>query len=127
MISTELSTIFSILALALAAAASIIATAAALFARRAAQNSGLCASWMDRNNANAVSLKRMADVEAQMTDLVDSYGSLLASHKKLRARIGMRENRLKKGNTGDGEAEELHSETDKAALRLKAKQAGLLR
>lgn len=33
---------------------------------------------------------QMAQVEASLTELTDAYDALLASHKKLRSRIGMR-------------------------------------
>jgi len=62
----------------------------------------------------------MAAVEATMTDLTDSYDGLLASHKKLRSRIGMRATREKAENS-------LDSGDDKVKLRLAAKQSGLLR
>lgn len=41
-------------------------------------------------NKRAVSLRRMAEVEATLTDLADSYDALLKAHKTLRSRIGMR-------------------------------------
>ncbi|MGI9457522.1 MAG: hypothetical protein ACR2NU_13240 [Aeoliella sp.] len=76
-------------------------------------------------NKNAVSLARTAELEAAVTDLADSYHSLLTAHKKLRSRIGMREVRAKRadGESGDND---LHS-TDKAVVRLAAKSAGLIK
>ena len=54
--------------------------------------------FVQSQNKNAVSLRKMAEVEATLTELLDSYESLLASHRKLRARIGMRKAREKPEN-----------------------------
>ena len=51
--------------------------------------------WVQEDNADSVSLKILTDLQAQMTELVDSHESLLASHKTLRSRVGMREAREK--------------------------------
>lgn len=45
------------------------------------------------NNKRSIGLKKMAEVEASLTELTDAYDALLTSHKKLRSRIGMRANR----------------------------------
>ena len=63
----------------------------------------------------------MADVEGTLTDLLDSYAALLSSHKKLRARIGMRATREARANGVDSDAA-----PDKTQLRLAAKQKGLI-
>lgn len=49
-------------------------------------------------NKRSVTLAKLAEIEAQMTDLTDAYDAILASHKKLRARIGMRAVRAEKEN-----------------------------
>lgn len=50
-------------------------------------------AYMAEQNKRALSLKKMAEVETSLTELTDAYDALLASHKKLRSRIGMRANR----------------------------------
>lgn len=75
-----------------------------------------------KGNKKSVTLRRMADVEATLTDLMDSYESLLASHKKLRSRIGMRKVRESRENGLDSDA----TTSDKAKLRIDAKQRGLI-
>lgn len=77
-------------------------------------------------NKNSLSLRRMADVETTLTELTDSYDSMLRSHKKLRSRIGMRNNRDAAKNGLDSDSE-LATQPDKTKLRLAAKAAGLLR
>jgi hypothetical protein len=68
---------------------------------------------------------QIAELSAEMSELTDAYGALLKSHKKLRSRITMRENREKGMDQGTGS--DLSSLTDKRALRLAAKGAGLLK
>lgn len=50
--------------------------------------------------------KQMAELSAELTSLTDSYDSLLAMHKRLRSRIGMREKRERDAasNGADGDA-----------------------
>lgn len=119
MLSTDLPTV---LALAVAFMALCVAGAAAFFAVRSARNVSQVALWVHQKNAKSASLKRIAELEATMTELLDSYDSLLTSHKKLRARIGMRAAREKRVSEPD-----LTTETDKAALRHAARAAGMLR
>ena len=88
-------------------------------------------NFVQNQNKNAVSLRRMAEVEATLTDLLDSYQSLLTSHKKLRSRIGMREHREKKnaessGNVGEAPTDEVEKARYKAQLRADMKARGLL-
>lgn len=72
-------------------------------------------------NKKAVTLRRMAEVEATLTDLTDAYEGLLKSHKKLRSRIGMRNVREEREN-----AKVIEMQPDKASLRARAKSTGLL-
>jgi len=53
----------------------------------------LAAQAYHEADRRAPSLKRVADIECELTELKDAYDSLLTSHKKLRSRIGMRKNR----------------------------------
>lgn len=81
---------------------------------------------LNNQNKNSVSLRRIAEVEATLTELLDSYDSLLTSHKKLRSRIGMREYRERKANgaeSTDTGGEDERAAT-KEALRIKARQQG---
>lgn len=52
-----------------------------------------CMEYVRNQNESSVSLAKMAAVEASLSELTDAYDALLASHKKLRSRIGMRANR----------------------------------
>lgn len=74
-------------------------------------------------NKRAVSLRKIAEIEATLTDLTDSYDSLLMQHKKLRSRIGMRNLRESRKNGVDSEPEtpEMARARLKAQLREKAK------
>ena len=80
-------------------------------------------------NARSVTMARMAEVEVALTDLTDAYDALLASHKKLRSRIGMRNVREKRQN-GDNLGEpDARTDPDgyKRAMRLKLRESGALR
>lgn len=123
MLSTELSTI-------LAAGFGILATAAAVFsalawriARKSRDDAAALAGWTHENAKSSVTLKRLTELETELTELTDSYAALMKSHKKLRARIGMRLNR-QNGRAEDQEG--VQSSTDKAQLRLYAKKHGFL-
>ena len=85
---------------------------------------------MQSENKRAVTLRRMAEVEATLTELLDSYDALLTSHKKLRARIGMRAGREKRTNGASPDtvpSDEAGRAAYKSQLRADAKQRGLLR
>jgi hypothetical protein len=49
-------------------------------------------------------MKRVAEIECDLTELKDSYDALLTSHKKLRSRIGMREIRDREAEAPDDPA-----------------------
>lgn len=115
-LSTELSTFLGVFLLLVCA----FAVVCAIHLRRLTNYCRDSVNYVLSQNKNSVSLRRMAAVEATMTDLTDSYDGLLASHKKLRSRIGMRATREKSQNG-------LDSTDDKVRLRLAAKQSGLLR
>lgn len=90
LLSTELLTIlasFSALALAVAALFVTLST------RR---DTAAAANYVASQNKRSLSLKKMAEVEATLSELTDAYDALLTSHKKLRSRIGMRANRQEK-------------------------------
>lgn len=123
MLSTDLSTVFLIFA-------SLIAVSIAglsYFRQRASEKYvSAVAKYVESENADAVSLRRMAEMEASFTDLKDSYESLLSSHKKLRSRIGMRELRSKdkpEENGADGEPDMFRiDEAQKAAYKNRLRQ-----
>lgn len=125
MLSTELSTVAVICALTVAAFCLILAITCWLNARSARLYAANCEIWVQKVAKMRDPTAPIAELTAEMTDLTDSFQSLLRSHKKLRARIGMREARAKKRDM-DAETD-LGSETDKRALRLAAKQSGLLK
>ncbi len=78
-----------------------------------------------------LSPKEIVELSAEVTDLRDLYTSLLGSHKKLRSRIAMRQNRGKGGrrvaDRGDIHTDEAARAAYKAELRESAKSRGLLR
>lgn len=93
MLSNDLSTILIVASAILC----VIATAGCIW--RQIKSESYCRSCMEyvlNGNKKAISLKKMADVESSLTELTDAYESLLASHKKLRSRIGMRAVREKR-------------------------------
>jgi len=111
-LSTELFTaLVSFCALLLA----VMAIYAAFSGRR---DIAATAHYIQTQNKRSLSLKKMAEVEATLSELTDAYDALLTSHKKLRSRIGMRANRQDKK-----ENEIPDSKTDpaayKRAMRLK--------
>lgn len=102
-------------------------------ARKLASYAGECVAWIDKNNLDALSDSKIADLERSLTELWDSHSSLLASHKRLRSKYGMRDLRERRKNGEDGEQEpDLFSDDDRKAalkrkLRVEAKGKGLLR
>lgn len=114
MFSTELFT---------AAAALVVALGAIAVAIRAARYAHQVQKWA-ATAADPVGRRQIADLAAGHTELSDAYDALLTSHKKLSARIRMREHR---GN-GKLPADDLDiaTTTDKAALRLQLRKRGLL-
>ena len=99
----------------------IAACAALIIARSAATYSRAVERYLRQKEPES----QIAALSGQMTELTDAYDALLKSHKKLRSRITMRENRQKGRDTDDDP--DLSSMTDKTALRHAAKRAGLLK
>lgn len=121
-----LSTILTVAA-GLSLLVSLTFSAAAVFYSRKSRTAvSEVALWINENNKRSVTLKQLAELSAEVTELKDSYDSLLTAHKKLRSRIGMRELRQKRNEVDNNDATELGSVTDKNELRLKAKARGLL-
>jgi len=96
--------------------------------------------WVEEENAEAVSLRRIAEIEAGFTDLRESFDQLLASHKKLRSRISMRELRERRKDGSQDDQDDQDDMFDpglgrangagpeyKAQLRNRLRKEGLLR
>jgi len=120
-LSPELSTFL----LVLACAFTVFSVIVLVKVRRLARQCRSACDYLLNQNRNDLGLRRLAEVEGTLTELLDSYDSLLKSHKKLRSRIGMRETRARRN--GAGSDDDLSSGTDKTALRIAAKSAGLLK
>lgn len=80
--------------------------------------------WVKKHNAKDQNLADIAKLSAELTELSDAYHALLSSHKKLRSRIGMRENRAKANSNGADPGETY--EQRKMRLRDEAKAKGYL-
>lgn len=129
MLSTDLSTFLPVLVIGLLA---VIVMFQGLQIRNLTERCDTAINYVMNENKRSVSLRRIAEVEATLTDLLDSYQSLLTSHKRLRSRIGMREHRKKRPG-GSDDASLGHVPTDevekaryKAQLRADMKAKGLL-
>jgi len=125
MLPTELSTIWLIAAGFL----TVFCGACVVWLVQLAQYCRSAVEFVENQNKRAVSLRRIADLETTCTELLDSYNSLLDSHKKLRSRIGMRNIRKSRENGAD--LTPMSSDADKSAykatLRAKLRSTGQLR
>jgi len=83
-----------------------------------------CMNYVREENKRAVSLRKMAEVEATLTELTDAYDALLTSQKKLRSRIGMRANREKKRDDAVPDPQK-DPAGYKAAMRIKLQNGQL--
>jgi len=107
---------------AVALAALIVAIFAFARASRAVDYGIALQKWANEA-ADPVGKRQIADLAATVTELSDSYDSLLESHKKLRARIGMRAVREKRTN---GQDDDLATTRDKVHLRQELRRRGQL-
>lgn len=119
-LSTTLSTIAMILTALLSIVAALYARAAWLFCK---DTEAYIKSWRKEPGPG---IKKLTSIETELTEHADSLAALHKSLKKLRARVGMRENRAR-GRTSEGEIPD--SATDpagyKRAMRLKLGQGSL--
>jgi len=125
MLSNELSTYVAVFGAFNLAVLSIFAWRIA----RMLASSRALASYIHNQNKNAVSLRQIAELSSEVTQLKDAYDALLESHKKLRSRIGMRKTREKRSNGVDSDAvpaDESARVVYKNQLRAKLKQEGRL-
>lgn len=97
MLSTELSLFLAILATFIV----IVLTFFSWRIARAVQYARSCAEFVSNQNAESLSLRRLAEIESSLTELTDAHHALYESNKKLRARITMRQNRAAKNGAGD--------------------------
>lgn len=127
MLSTDLSTIAPIWLVSMPLICLGLGVASVLFARSARSHAVKCQEWVEIVSKMRDPAAKVAQLSAEMSELQDAYDALFKSHRKLRARIGMREARRKKAELEAGNGSDLSSETDKRALRLAAKNAGYLK
>lgn len=125
MISTELAFAAAGFAVGCALLAVISAARAVKYARSAESFAVDALDYLKTNNEKSLSLAQLAEVQAGLTELTDSYQSLLTSHKKLRSRIGMREVRDRRAN-GNAPDDSADYATRKSQLRDMAKSKGYL-
>lgn len=97
--------------------------------RRMATYAAECTSWLETNNMEALKDSKLGKLESSLTELWDSHSSLLASHKRLRSKYGMRDLRERRNAEHDDPNGELDLATtrDKTALRLELRKRGLLK
>lgn len=131
-LSTELSTVDAIIGLVIVLQCAVLAVFLRLLlsARRVAasalQYAREAVEFTQEENAQSWSRKTLAELSGEMTGLKDAYESLIKQHKRLRARVGMRENRAKKAAAENGELSPATTR-DKDQLRLFAKSHNLLK
>lgn len=123
MFSTDLSTGAVICAVIVAALSLTLAVLCWINARSARSHAAECYQWVKKVGQMRDPTAKIAELSAEVTEMADAYDALLKSHRKLRSRIGMRENRAAKSD----KASDLGAISDKRELRLAAKNAGLLR
>lgn len=85
--------------------------------------------YLHNQNKNAVSLRRIAELETTVAELSDAYEAVLKSVRKLGARARTRANREKRGNGVDLETvppDEAEKAAYKQRLRAKLREEGRL-
>lgn len=94
------STYFSVIA-AFVALVSLIYSAFALRkARRAIEWCNSAVRYLQHENTNDKTLREMAELQAELTSQADSIAALGKTLKSLRSRVGMRELRAKREESG---------------------------
>jgi len=104
---------------------------ALVHARKCARYCESAANFMAENTKEAVSNSKTGELERSLTELWDSHASLLASHKRLRSKYGMRDLRERRNaderdSSGNGSLD-LGTTTDKDALRAELRKSGQLK
>lgn len=100
-----------------------VAVYAVFFARVAFTQAARAYDEADRR---APSLKRVAEIECELTELRDSYDALLTSHKKMRSRVGMRELREREADKPSDGMPDPRSPDWKKQARVALAKAGKL-
>lgn len=128
MLSTGLSTVMALSALVIAITLAVYVHRLHGFVRAALDYSRQSYEFVSKHNEKSLSLARIAELDGAVTELTDSYSQLLASHKKLRSRIGMRELRERRKDLpperDDVQSDDVAKARRKAELRVQAKQMG---
>lgn len=126
MFSTDLSTILAMFG----AFCLVVASILFYVNKRLAQRVSAAIAYLHTQNKNAVSLRRIAELEATLTELSDSYEVLLKSVKKLGARARTRAARQNGTDEADlssaPPAEEAERAAYKSRLREKLRKEGRL-
>ena len=125
---TDLSPIFMLLGILFAV---ILAIVAIFKAQNASDDAYEAMRYVETQNKRSRTLKQVAEISADLTELRDAYQALLKSHKTIRSRMGMRDVREKKkaAQNGSGDVEALTDgeKTDlKAQLRAELTAKGRL-
>lgn len=98
MLSNDLSTILIVLS----AIVCVLATSGCVWRQLLSEKyCRSCMEYVSAQNKRSVSLKKLAQVESELTELTDAYDALITSHKKLRSRIGMRNIREQRNGAAD--------------------------
>lgn len=110
-----------------------VAVGALISARRSANLARRCLEIARENTIEALSESKLAELERSLTELWDSHSSLLASHKRLRSKYGMRDLRERRRDNGEDQEgfdfpdDEAEKARYKAKLRRQCKERGLLK
>lgn len=102
MLSTDLPTVFTILA----GMCALICLICVGLVAKSVQYSRAAWRYVQRENVESVTRKQLADLSTGITELDDAYHALLDSHKKLRSRVGMRELREKRKSNVSSEPDQ---------------------
>lgn len=118
MLSTDLSTF------ALVFGAFLIACASVLFyiVRKMAQRVAAAVAYLHTQNKNAVSLRRLTEIETTLAELSDSYETLLRSVKKLGARARTRAARANGKDEADLSQPAPAGESERASYKSKLRE-----
>jgi len=128
-----LSTGYALFAILFALFFVAVGVGAVISARKSANYARRVFDLARENTIEAVSTSKLAEIERTVTELSDSHDALVASHKRLRSKYGMRDLRERRNNGhDDGDTPDLFQDDDKkaaykAALRNKCRAQGLLR
>lgn len=106
---------------ALIGVSAMVSLAAIVFSVRAAQIAWRAHEYVNEKNARSLSIKKLTDIETELTEHADSIESLHKSLHKLRSRIGMRKLAEERKNAEDDGMPDptTHPEEWKTAMRAK--------